>query len=333
MITFQPRAHFPKPRVLTVTHARTRSVRPALQPPLDPRGTSTLLQGGGRGEASTAPAAEGLGLGVLSPDPPLPPWHARGHCCLRSPRRAGCSRQSPAPPRGLPQRPLGPWGGRFRRGGCGRRDPGGKGLRRGRRSRGAPPPCHPPSRVRAQHPAFPSPSLPGCSPRRLQAAASEARGSRLDSLAGNPRSSRPPLLPGAGQGSGQESPEAPGVRASCPTQPPPARAEQSPRRFSGSGSRRLTVAAARRRQGSGEEGGEAQRRRLLSLSAARLLGSKSPKWSPGKDPVPALRSAPTRPTIAPAGRGAPASLQPRARAGLPLPAAPGRRPCQHCCPT
>lgn len=80
-----------------------------------------------------------------------------------------------------------------------------------------------------------------------------------------------------------------------------------------------------RKRGRGRRGGEALRR-WLRRSASWM---KAPKT----EQVRILSSAPARPTIAPAGSGAPASLQPRALAGLRLPAAPGRRSCQHCCPT
>lgn len=79
------------------------------------------------------------------------------------------------------------------------------------------------------------------------------------------------------------------------------------------------------KRGRGRRGGEAPRR-WLRRSASCIEAPKT-------EQVPVLSSAPVRPTIAPAGSGAPASLQPRAHAGLRLPAAPGRRSCQHCCPT
>ncbi|MEJ1278813.1 hypothetical protein NN561_009737 [Cricetulus griseus] len=82
------------------------------------------------------------------------------------------------------------------------------------------------------------------------------------------------------------------------------------------------------KRGRGRRGGEALRGWLHRFTS-RIE-------APKKDQIPVLRSAPTRPTIAPAGSRAPASLRvssPHAHAGLRLPAAPGRLPCQHCCPT
>lgn len=269
----------------------------------------------------------------------------RGHCSQRSPRRAGCSRRSSAPPRGLLQRPPRPWGRQVCRGAAGTSAGEGRGSRRDRRTRGALPPSHPPSRV-------PGPRQPPCppltlAPRRQSAEGSRGcsgRGSRLHtgSLRRQP-APQPPSLPSpvrAGE-AGERPPEPPESAGAAGTLPQLVSAEKreapprSPRRFS---VERITPPYRGCRlpppgkRGGGHQGGKAPCQWLLLHSAARFLCSASP-WTPWKEQVPALHSAPVRPTIAPVGSGAPASLQPRAHAGLPLSAAPGRRPYQHCCPT
>lgn len=75
----------------------------------------------------------------------------------------------------------------------------------------------------------------------------------------------------------------------------------------------------------GEAGRRAAGRQGAALVAPLPLGGTAPRLreperGAQEGQVPALRSAPARPTIAPAGSGAPASLQPRAHARLPLPA-------------
>lgn len=195
----------------TLAHGVLRAPTPRLQPPLDARGTETPLQGGGPGVASTTPAAEGKGLGISTPDSPFQPPHARGPRIAAGARPAGqaaaagarrrlaASRAPPAPAGALGRAVL-------QRGCCGRWDPGGKGRRRG--TRGEPPPFPPPSRVRAPTLPFPHPGSQAPVRSGLQAAASEAWGSRPESLAGNPRPRRPPFLPRVrARGAGKSPPK------------------------------------------------------------------------------------------------------------------------------
>lgn len=165
----------------------------------------------------------------------------------------------------------------------------------------------------------------------------EALGSRLVALSATwtPRSpSLPPSLPSAEQGSRLASP---GALSELLELPGPASAEKgdrappwSPRRFF---SVELITPPYRGcrlpppgKRGRGQRGGGEAPCRWLRRSASWIEAPKT-------EQVRVLSSAPARPTIAPEGSGAPASLQPRAHAGLRLPAAPGRRSCQHCCPT
>lgn len=150
---------------------------------------------------------------------PLQLLRGRGHCSQRSPRRVGCSRRSSAPPRGLLQRPPGPWGGRVCRGAAGTSAGEGRGSRRDRRTRGALPPSHPPSRVRG-------PRQPPCPPLTLAPRLQSAEGSgaaAAEALASywlaSPATRAPASLssiPSAGRGSRKASPGAPGIRGSCP---------------------------------------------------------------------------------------------------------------------
>lgn len=174
----------------------------------------------------------------------------------------------------------------------------------------------------------PGPQTPR--PRRTVGAAAAARGSSLAPFSGTPR--LPPFLPRCGPGEQTSVSLNPGHPRVLPDLPPLISAQgresrrappRSPRRFS---VERITppyhgcrLLPPGKREG-GRQRGRAPRRWLLSLSAALLFRSASASRAPRKERVPALRSAPARLTIAPAGSGAPASLQPRAHAGLPLPA-------------
>lgn len=330
MITFQPR---------TLPKLRARHTPGALRPSTPAASALTHSEGNintaARRRAGRARCRGRGARGVLSPGSQLQPLHARGYQSHLSPRRAVCSRRSPAPPRGLLQSPPGPLGEWVCRGAAGAGAGTGRVSWRGRRTRARRlSPTRPPesetttllfSNPRSQAPVHGG--LQGLQRRSLGAP---------DWLA-SPATLAPaslPSSPGSGQGSKQASPGAPGFPVSFPN-PTTASAlrvarEQASRRrgpqgaFRWSGSRRLTVAADCHRRESGEEGGKAPRRWLLSLSVARFLGSVSPKWAPRKEQVPGLCSAPERPTIAPAGSGVPANLQPRARTpgsrSRPLPA-------------
>lgn len=221
MITFQPTAHSPKPWVLAVTHTRTRSA-----PSVHPTAAASTRSEGNRNTAARRRAGRGehharcrgQGAGGLVSGFSAPTAARAGPPIAAGARPAGQAAAARARRR-LAGSSSARWG------------PGAGGSAEGLRPlgpgrKGAPARQTNPGRAASLPPAVPSPRPPPCFSLTLAPRLQSAAGSRLQcrrlgarDWRASPATRAPaarPSSPGAGQGSRQESPEAPGIRASCP---------------------------------------------------------------------------------------------------------------------